>query len=339
MSQQPPSVTPATPPPKPRPARNQGPTKSDHPSAEELERLGIKVRDFAYESTLPPIAPWVHRQILPSVGPRRENTEPDIEQSQSQSLDDDDELSDVSPNEFSRITSWTSRLGKRPRPSIQPSHFATPPQKQPSLGHFDESQESAYIRTPIVTPNGSLQWHDADIASAGPASQLDGASQIPEPEVMSYSQLGFAPPDESPRRHGTPSPRREPSSAFSSPLSSPPSSLEFIPGGPLASTSAPANSDAASKPNSKPSVPASASLTAIPPDPSSPSTNTRYYLRKRPAPAPLVPATPPRRARRSPPTKPAGRPVSFSVQSAHAAKTKSRPSPVRRRTNTATPVR
>ena len=38
------------------------------PSAAELKRLGIKVRDFASEKTLPPARTvYLHRQILPGV--------------------------------------------------------------------------------------------------------------------------------------------------------------------------------------------------------------------------------------------------------------------------------
>ncbi|KAG1728229.1 hypothetical protein EDB19DRAFT_1941416 [Suillus lakei] len=44
---------------------------SQQPTIEMLQSLGIKVRDFAYESTLPPIAPvpQVPRQTQPSARP------------------------------------------------------------------------------------------------------------------------------------------------------------------------------------------------------------------------------------------------------------------------------
>ena len=52
------------------------------PSAAELEKLGIRVRDFAYEKTLPPARTvYLHRQILPGVARqviRRQKTEEDV---------------------------------------------------------------------------------------------------------------------------------------------------------------------------------------------------------------------------------------------------------------------
>ena len=56
------------------------------PSAAELKKLGIKVRDFASEKTLPPARTvYLHRQILPGVARqviRRQKTEEDVSQLQ-----------------------------------------------------------------------------------------------------------------------------------------------------------------------------------------------------------------------------------------------------------------
>ena len=42
--------------------------RNQQPSVAELKRLGIKVRDFAYEKTLPlPRTVYLHRQILPGI--------------------------------------------------------------------------------------------------------------------------------------------------------------------------------------------------------------------------------------------------------------------------------
>jgi len=61
-------------------------TGNQQPSAAELKRLGIKVRDFAFEKTLPPARTvYLHRQILPGVARRvitRQKTEEDISQLQ-----------------------------------------------------------------------------------------------------------------------------------------------------------------------------------------------------------------------------------------------------------------
>ena len=55
------------------------------PSAAEFKKLGIKVRDFAHEKTLPPARTvYLHRQILPGVVRqviRHQKTEEDIQQS------------------------------------------------------------------------------------------------------------------------------------------------------------------------------------------------------------------------------------------------------------------
>jgi hypothetical protein len=59
---------------------------NQQPSAAELKRLGIKVRDFAFEKTLPPARTiYLHRQILPGVARQaitRQKTEEDILQLQ-----------------------------------------------------------------------------------------------------------------------------------------------------------------------------------------------------------------------------------------------------------------
>jgi hypothetical protein len=56
------------------------------PSVAELKKLGIRVRDFASEKTLPPVRTlYLHRQILPGVARQviaRQRTEEDLQQSQ-----------------------------------------------------------------------------------------------------------------------------------------------------------------------------------------------------------------------------------------------------------------
>ncbi|KAJ7124341.1 hypothetical protein C8R44DRAFT_783325 [Mycena epipterygia] len=47
----------------------EGPRKQ--PSVADLAALGIKARDFAYESTLPPIPPFVRRQVQPGASVAR----------------------------------------------------------------------------------------------------------------------------------------------------------------------------------------------------------------------------------------------------------------------------
>ena len=51
--------------PRPPEKESQSTEARDETDVAALATLGIKVRDFAYESTLPPIAPFVRRQIQP----------------------------------------------------------------------------------------------------------------------------------------------------------------------------------------------------------------------------------------------------------------------------------
>jgi hypothetical protein len=60
--------------------------RNQQPSVAELKSLGIKVKDFAYEKTLPPPRTvYLHRQILPGIAKQaitREKTEEDVLQLQ-----------------------------------------------------------------------------------------------------------------------------------------------------------------------------------------------------------------------------------------------------------------
>lgn len=208
---------------------------------EELTKLGIKVRDFAYESTLPPISstpqfvggaralkrerstyeddenPFAppplwgknSRERIPESGAAakkvkglaRELTEPvdsqlppsqttlarhtgffEIGQSLSALVSDGDRGGASQPS-----TPQRHALSKGP--------FARSPLGGPTrvVDPDQASQESdTWIDTPLVTPNGSLQWKVTN-TSAIPASQLDIESQLPVPEDVTLSQLGFTP--------------------------------------------------------------------------------------------------------------------------------------------------
>ncbi|KAI0772125.1 hypothetical protein BD413DRAFT_692683, partial [Trametes elegans] len=90
-----------------------------------------------------------------------------------------------------------------------------------------ESQETeSWIDTPLVTPNGSLQWPTVQNTSAVPTSELESVlPQLPPDQDVTLSQLGFSPErSQQPQPHrasppfapspspaGTPSrPRRDP---------------------------------------------------------------------------------------------------------------------------------
>ncbi|GBE79920.1 hypothetical protein BKA93DRAFT_197244 [Sparassis latifolia] len=237
------------------------------PSPDMLAAHGIKVRDFAYESTLPPIksVPYIPLQVQPGIGgptllkrfriSREEDlvdNEPYVrrmfctdsdampgEREQTyevkkpqplQRVDTEPVLSEPQSKRamaFAVLPVGPSHDSYRPPPSTPPRppslHISTQspnrigPQYFPSLfqpGLQDPSQDSeAWIDTPLVTPNGSLQLPVAD-NSAIPASQLDTNSQLPAPELFSYSQLGF-----SPERSQIPASQAE---ASQGPVNSPP---------------------------------------------------------------------------------------------------------------------
>ncbi|KAI0375862.1 hypothetical protein BV20DRAFT_984955 [Pilatotrama ljubarskyi] len=88
------------------------------------------------------------------------------------------------------------------------------------VSHQGESQETeSWIDTPLVTPNGSLQWPTIQNTSALPASQLESVlPQFPAEDDVTLSQLGFSPERSQPQHRavpfaqspaGTPSPLRQ----------------------------------------------------------------------------------------------------------------------------------
>ncbi|KAI0920926.1 hypothetical protein AcW1_004939 [Taiwanofungus camphoratus] len=212
--------------------------------ANMLAEYGIKVRDFAYESTLPPIAPVPHvpLQIQPGLSPlkRRRDYEEEGDEDEpyvGQTLYFDSEIGGSSQGaRHVKKTKPLERTATEPAdgPSTMGLHpwratgFAdlseaakqTPPTSQPSTpsrssvrnvdtprshphnmdfsspsqpGLQGTSQESeGWIDTPLVTPNGSLQYAVVD-NSAILAPQPDTNSELPVPENLTYSQLRFSP--------------------------------------------------------------------------------------------------------------------------------------------------
>ncbi|KIM91183.1 hypothetical protein PILCRDRAFT_1375 [Piloderma croceum F 1598] len=386
------------------------PPKEEQIKAPELAKLNIKVRDFAFESTLPPIAPF-HRTVYPPVpvqaGPRplkrprqdddpfydgfsqpvagpsqpvalgsgrpegrkskpleRESTEPadpnqpplpsrqrgyaDLSQYQpaSQSQSQSQPTADNSPRTPTRLPPiYTNSQSQNP---WTPDYSS---QSQP-LPQFVFSQESEpYIDTPLVTPNGSLQWPATDIEiNSIPESQMDTESQVPAPEILTYSQLGFSPLQS---QMDNPSQSRQESIStalptfrrHSSPLSAPPSSPLplFSPNaspGPSTELSCPPQSSPSPRSRSPRRPKESVS-------PSESASLPRYNFRKRhappspPAPSPPAQRTTRLRSRQPPPSS--SRPLQFSMQSAHArsksqsSKDSSRPKSIRKPRSASSP--
>ncbi|KAI0062599.1 hypothetical protein BV25DRAFT_1916108 [Artomyces pyxidatus] len=107
-------------------------------SPDLLAAKNIKVRDFAYESKLPPIPSIPH---------------------------DPDRLPP-----FPVAAGSSSQIARLQQTSLVsfPDHFPPPP--------LSDSQESDLLDTPIITPVGSFQWPIADTSDI-PTSQLDADFQ------------------------------------------------------------------------------------------------------------------------------------------------------------------
>lgn len=181
-------------------------------------------------------------------------------------------------------------FGRSFTPSPFGLHTGNPSSSQPPL--IGDSQDTEpQIDTPLVTPNGSLQWQVTD-ASTVPASQLDTVSQTPVQEDVTYSQLGFSPPfSQNPSSQVDPAildalnnvtPRRLERSPCPSPDSRRPAVSNFA---------TPASTFTSPGPRSTPTTPLV--ISNYPKHDATPSTspvNTparppspRYYLRRRPS--------------------------------------------------------
>ncbi|KAH9899653.1 hypothetical protein C8Q73DRAFT_724972 [Cubamyces lactineus] len=304
----------------------------------EVTRLvatyGIKVRDFAYENTLPPVTTVPRFSVQTQPRPRTLKRTRDMLEGH-----DDGEESDVEDPTVHRTwyidssgtgVSRSSRYRKRtqalartltePADEVPPSQgfntreggFAIPysqrpvsprPQSQaapcPTTPHRPnrhaqtsslspltiaekvsssqasqqvESQETeSWVDTPLVTPNGSLQWPTVQNTSAIPASQLESVlPQLPAEDDVTLSQLGFSPERSQLAQHVAPSPAGTPSRRPVDPQLPPPTQFRHR-------TPSPAKSRQSSGSPSRrsPRPRGSGARQDQPPSP-------RYHLRQRP---------------------------------------------------------
>ena len=179
---------------------------SEQPTVGMLASLGIKVRDFAYESKLPPIQPiYRHpRQIQPAVVKRQwtesgedhpfsqSSSQPETSQKKLErtatepAISPAPDLTDVDDYEYDSLHT----------DSQQPEIYPESQQMPPSI--FESQESEPHVDTPLVTPKGSLQWPALDM----PTSQLDSESQtmaaVNSPLRFSFSQKRSATPASSP---------------------------------------------------------------------------------------------------------------------------------------------
>ena len=175
---------------------------SEQPSAALLASLGIKVRDFAYESKLPPIQPiYRHpRQIQPAV------VRTTLKRQWAESGEDDYFSQSSSQPETSqkKLERTSTEPAIPPVPDStdideyddfyadsQPLANKYPESQQMPLSIFESQESEPYVDTPLVTPKGSLQWPVADTSNI-PASQLDAESQSTDLEPGTHSLFNFS---------------------------------------------------------------------------------------------------------------------------------------------------
>lgn len=256
---------------------------NQQPSTADLKKLGIKVRDFAYEKTLPPVRTvHLHRQVLPGVARQtiaRQKTEEDASQSQSQPR-----MVDRTPTEPSLTPIPPKRarglfdleLEESDDENITLSQQTSTPEflsnaKIPQI--LSDSQESRpRTDTSVVTPNGSWNWNSQN-SSGIPRPQYNESSQAPITQMRSNSQLRIPVMDSQPIG---PTSQQSLPSIQSSPLTPAPSSpnLHALPSNGARTLSRNRHTDS-TKELRLPTTPK-----AITP---------RYYLRKRPAPPVAAP--------------------------------------------------
>ncbi|KAF8969425.1 hypothetical protein BDZ97DRAFT_1795586 [Flammula alnicola] len=298
---------------KPTTQAQPGPSSKPHsrtrgnqqPTAADLKKLGIKVRDFAYESTLPPV-PTVYchpRQIQPSVNRnpvQRQSTETDEDGAFSQQSQGGTKKPEKTPTEPALTPAPPARQGgflniedyDRTNDNIidsqkAPSFPESPVNSQVPPTIFESQASEPTIKTPLVMPNGSLQWNILDISDI-PPSQLDTESQAAVPEMFSYSQLGFSPPTEYSQQNVPLNGSQDYAiSTASSPLSPAPSSPAIPASSPSTSVKAPSSNLSQSQ-----TLPSANRRTKPTHDLHSPVTpkkpTGRYYLRKRKTPSPPI---------------------------------------------------
>ncbi|KAG2155037.1 uncharacterized protein EDB93DRAFT_130495 [Suillus bovinus] len=131
---------------------------SQQPTVETLRSLGIKVRDFAYESTLPPIAPIprVPRQTQPSARPLK-RTRGDWEE------EEDGAPSHSSRPQFGReATNAGMQASSKPeslvRKATEPLEFNTSPVSKRAMARADLSRPVLFgSQLPFRTPRCALK--------------------------------------------------------------------------------------------------------------------------------------------------------------------------------------
>lgn len=132
---------------------------SQQPTVETLQSLGIKVRDFAYESTLPPIAP------IPRVPRQTQPTARSLKRARGNWEEEDGAPSHFSRPQFGReATNAGMQASSKPeslvRKATEPLEFNSPPVSKRAMGCADLSRHVLFgSQLPFRTPRRALRVH------------------------------------------------------------------------------------------------------------------------------------------------------------------------------------
>ncbi len=193
--------------PRSRPRSRQPVLRDPQPTSEELARLGVRVRDFVYDTTLPPVRPVYRqpRQIQPSI-PRqlqREDTEP-VDESQSQPMGSRQTLGRTLTEPVLEPVAGPSILRERGgfllqrEPKINLSN-SRPVPLNPEIGEHSivpagvAQGPGTDVPTPTVTPHGSLRWDFKEVVASRP-NVFEGASLSRRTSSLHHSSSGYSSP-------------------------------------------------------------------------------------------------------------------------------------------------
>jgi hypothetical protein len=295
------SAAPVTPPPSSRSSKKPASSRRSKPhdpqtTRDDLAKLGIKVKDFAYESLLPPVKPWRPLQIQPSLKRpgdddeaherrkrlRRESTEPVLEEEEMRAAM-------LASNRHQTRRRGFADLNREGNPSetevpklfsqLSDASFdaSQPPALTMSQSQSQSQQTEPLVVTPIVTPNGSYDWSARAPSKGTPYTDMEknnAESQFVPPIVLSYEDLGLHPPTEvaAPQADELPTARVEYKRAPSSSLQSQQTAVRF----PTVADASPTPGRVFARPTPRRSLECGISVSSLPTPPRS-----RYRLRSR----------------------------------------------------------
>ena len=265
----------------PGPSRPQSRIANHQPTRDELKSVGIRVRDFAYESKLPPL-PTIYRhpqQVQPGIARPlgRTVTEPDESQSQSQSQ-----------------SQTTRKLERTATEIIEEPPAPIPPAKVPGV-------EGPNIANDATQPlNNGLSRRPAQILDESMTRDTDSATAPTEPFLSSIPQLQADTGRSHPQGEGGSGTTKTSAEDLPNSQTRAPTSRRLLPEAPSSSPIA-VTSNQRSLRSRAPILGTTSSNDLLNP-------TRRYNLRKRPTPpAPAPPPKPSKRPRLSTSSRPSTR--------------------------------